>query len=190
MVQFWLYYLALSAPIEPLDVHRSNKFGRECQRGPVEVLTEFLRKDRELLWVHVCVLVPVRVHVRVYACVRVAYACRTSHHRRPFSHKKTEDFQEFHAANPYKPMAATECCSCMSQRGTSQPTGARRLRQLVHYPLDARHCSINYATAHVVWILFSSAARLARGIAPSAVHHSLSDVRHFSLLLCALYSAC
>eukprot|EP00035_Acanthoeca_spectabilis_P016130 m.326674 g.326674 ORF g.326674 m.326674 type:complete len:946 (-) comp16485_c0_seq4:4008-6845(-) len=37
-----------------------------------------------------------------------------------FSHKRTSDFVSFHASNPTKPMAATECCSCMSQRGIDQ----------------------------------------------------------------------
>ncbi len=34
-----------------------------------------------------------------------------------FSHKKSVVFHEFHKQNPNKPMLATECCSCMSQRG-------------------------------------------------------------------------
>lgn len=34
-----------------------------------------------------------------------------------FSHRSGSTFDEFHNANPDKPMMATECCSCMSQRG-------------------------------------------------------------------------
>lgn len=37
-----------------------------------------------------------------------------------FSHKRSSDFSKFHAEYPHKPMAATECCSCMSQRGVDQ----------------------------------------------------------------------
>ena len=33
-----------------------------------------------------------------------------------FSHKHTDDFVTFHKLNPTKPMVASECCSCMSQR--------------------------------------------------------------------------
>ena len=34
-----------------------------------------------------------------------------------FSHRKTIDFEMFHKLYPDKPTMATECCSCMSQRG-------------------------------------------------------------------------
>lgn len=34
-----------------------------------------------------------------------------------FSHKSGSIFDTFHAAHPTQPMMATECCSCMSQRG-------------------------------------------------------------------------
>jgi beta-galactosidase/beta-glucuronidase len=34
-----------------------------------------------------------------------------------FSHKNGNIFDTFHAAHPTQPMMATECCSCMSQRG-------------------------------------------------------------------------
>jgi hypothetical protein len=34
-----------------------------------------------------------------------------------FSHKGGSIFDTFHAAHPTQPMMATECCSCMSQRG-------------------------------------------------------------------------
>lgn len=37
-----------------------------------------------------------------------------------FSHKQAKDFIEFRAQYPRKPMAATECCSCMSQRGVDE----------------------------------------------------------------------
>lgn len=37
-----------------------------------------------------------------------------------FSHKHPSDFKQFHEENPTKPMLATECCSCMSQRGVDQ----------------------------------------------------------------------
>jgi hypothetical protein len=37
-----------------------------------------------------------------------------------FSHKRADDFDEFHKLHPDQPMAATECCSCMSQRGVDQ----------------------------------------------------------------------
>lgn len=37
-----------------------------------------------------------------------------------FSHRSGSDFDTFHAAHPKKPMMATECCSCMSQRGVDQ----------------------------------------------------------------------
>ena len=37
-----------------------------------------------------------------------------------FSHRGSGDFETFHAEHPRKPMAATECCSCMSQRGVDQ----------------------------------------------------------------------
>ena len=33
------------------------------------------------------------------------------------SHKHTEEFVAFHKANPHKPTVASECCSCLSQRG-------------------------------------------------------------------------
>lgn len=33
-----------------------------------------------------------------------------------FSHKHTNDFISFHKSYPNKPMVASECCSCMSQR--------------------------------------------------------------------------
>jgi hypothetical protein len=33
------------------------------------------------------------------------------------SHESGDTFDKFHQANPDKPMLATECCSCMSQRG-------------------------------------------------------------------------
>ena len=34
-----------------------------------------------------------------------------------FSHKKGADYDKFHIDNPTKPELATECCSCLSQRG-------------------------------------------------------------------------
>jgi hypothetical protein len=34
-----------------------------------------------------------------------------------FSHKQGKDFDDFHTKEPHKPTMATECCSCMSQRG-------------------------------------------------------------------------
>ena len=34
-----------------------------------------------------------------------------------FSHKSGSVFDTFHSAHPTQPMMATECCSCMSQRG-------------------------------------------------------------------------
>jgi hypothetical protein len=37
-----------------------------------------------------------------------------------FSHRNGRDFDEFHAQYPTQPMAATECCSCMSQRGVDE----------------------------------------------------------------------
>lgn len=37
-----------------------------------------------------------------------------------FSHKHSKDFKAFHELHPTKPMAATECCSCMSQRGVDE----------------------------------------------------------------------
>ena len=37
-----------------------------------------------------------------------------------FSHKDGKEFDSFHASHPEKPMMATECCSCMSQRGVDQ----------------------------------------------------------------------
>ena len=37
-----------------------------------------------------------------------------------FSHKSGDVFDRFHSANPDKPTMATECCSCLSQRGVDQ----------------------------------------------------------------------
>jgi hypothetical protein len=37
-----------------------------------------------------------------------------------FSHKSGSVFDSFHKQYPHKPMMATECCSCMSQRGVDQ----------------------------------------------------------------------
>ena len=37
-----------------------------------------------------------------------------------FSHKSGKEFDSFHKSHPDKPMMATECCSCMSQRGVDQ----------------------------------------------------------------------
>lgn len=37
-----------------------------------------------------------------------------------FSHKSRSVFEPFHKQFPNKPMAATECCSCMSQRGVDE----------------------------------------------------------------------
>jgi hypothetical protein len=37
-----------------------------------------------------------------------------------FSHKSGKEFDSFHQSHPEKPMMATECCSCMSQRGVDQ----------------------------------------------------------------------
>ena len=37
-----------------------------------------------------------------------------------FSHKSTAVYDSFHKQYPKKPMLATECCSCMSQRGIDQ----------------------------------------------------------------------
>ena len=37
-----------------------------------------------------------------------------------FSHKKPKDFDQFHKMYPKKPTLATECCSCLSQRGVDQ----------------------------------------------------------------------
>ena len=37
-----------------------------------------------------------------------------------FSHKHATDFDDFHKDFPNKPMMATECCSCMSQRGVDE----------------------------------------------------------------------
>lgn len=37
-----------------------------------------------------------------------------------FSHKSGSEFDSFHRQHPQKPMMATECCSCMSQRGVDQ----------------------------------------------------------------------
>jgi beta-galactosidase/beta-glucuronidase len=34
-----------------------------------------------------------------------------------FSHKPGATFDKFHAEHPKEPMMATECCSCLSQRG-------------------------------------------------------------------------
>jgi len=39
-----------------------------------------------------------------------------------FSHKDGTTFDAFHAANPDKPTLATECCSCLSQRGVDYDT--------------------------------------------------------------------
>jgi hypothetical protein len=38
-------------------------------------------------------------------------------HLQGFSHKSGSVFDTFHSAHPAQPMMATECCSCMSQRG-------------------------------------------------------------------------
>jgi len=37
-----------------------------------------------------------------------------------FSHKHADVYAKFHAQHPDKPMMATECCSCMSQRGVDE----------------------------------------------------------------------
>lgn len=37
-----------------------------------------------------------------------------------FSHKKLSVFEDFHQTYPNQPMMATECCSCMSQRGVDE----------------------------------------------------------------------
>ena len=37
-----------------------------------------------------------------------------------FSHKSGSTFDAYHKLYPKKPMMATECCSCMSQRGVDQ----------------------------------------------------------------------
>ena len=37
-----------------------------------------------------------------------------------FSHKSGAVFDAYHAAHPQQPMMATECCSCMSQRGVDE----------------------------------------------------------------------
>lgn len=37
-----------------------------------------------------------------------------------FSHKQGSDFDDFHAKYPTKPTMATECCSCLSQRGVDE----------------------------------------------------------------------
>ena len=34
-----------------------------------------------------------------------------------FSHVSNDDFATYHARWPAKPLAATECCSCETQRG-------------------------------------------------------------------------
>ena len=39
-----------------------------------------------------------------------------------FSHRRGPDFEKFHANNPGKPLMATECCSCLSQRGSDYDT--------------------------------------------------------------------
>ena len=39
-----------------------------------------------------------------------------------FSHKKLADFSGFHIDHPDVPIMATECCSCMSQRGVDEDT--------------------------------------------------------------------
>eukprot|EP00051_Salpingoeca_urceolata_P004109 m.62678 g.62678 ORF g.62678 m.62678 type:complete len:996 (-) comp13376_c0_seq3:134-3121(-) len=39
-----------------------------------------------------------------------------------FSHKSGDTFDSFHKANPHKPMIASECCSCLSQRGVDSDT--------------------------------------------------------------------
>ena len=35
-----------------------------------------------------------------------------------FSHQSGRTFDQFHKNNPTEPMMATECCSCLSQRGS------------------------------------------------------------------------
>ena len=37
-----------------------------------------------------------------------------------FSHKSGSVFDAYHSAHPKQPMMATECCSCMSQRGVDE----------------------------------------------------------------------
>lgn len=37
-----------------------------------------------------------------------------------FSHRKAKDFESFHKSHPEKPLMASECCSCMSQRGVDE----------------------------------------------------------------------
>jgi beta-galactosidase/beta-glucuronidase len=39
-----------------------------------------------------------------------------------FSHDKSAEFDSYHKNNPTKPMMATECCSCLSQRGEDYDT--------------------------------------------------------------------
>ena len=39
-----------------------------------------------------------------------------------FSHKSLDVYEQFHAKYPDKPIMATECCSCMSQRGVDEDT--------------------------------------------------------------------
>eukprot|EP00658_Telonema_sp_P-2_P070449 TRINITY_DN5995_c0_g1_i2.p1 TRINITY_DN5995_c0_g1~~TRINITY_DN5995_c0_g1_i2.p1 ORF type:complete len:110 (-),score=33.81 TRINITY_DN5995_c0_g1_i2:30-359(-) len=54
-----------------------------------------------------------------------------------FSHKQIDVFEKFHKAKPGKPMMATECCSCMSQRGVDL--------SLIHISEPTRLLSISYA---------------------------------------------
>ena len=39
-----------------------------------------------------------------------------------FSHDHGAEFDHYHKENPKKPMMATECCSCLSQRGEDYDT--------------------------------------------------------------------
>jgi len=63
-----------------------------------------------------------------------------------FSHKKGADFDAFHKANPAKPMLATECCSCLSQRGEDEDF-CPHPRQCKSVP-KGPECKVDCASGH------------------------------------------
>lgn len=82
-----------------------------------------------------------------------------------FSHQRTKDFQGFHKEYPTKPMAATECCSCMSQRGVDVDVcphpkdggcnNGPHVKPGVFYNNNIGSCAVTFELISCFWMMAS-----------------------------------
>lgn len=116
-----------------------------------------------------------------------------------FSHKGTKDFTDFHTAYPKKPIVASECCSCMSQRGIDQDvcphpkdggcTGGPKVPEGVFYNNNIGKCtsdqvirsdSLDYVSGTFIWSGFDYLGEARGWPQNTKCRGTVSDVAGFT----------